>query len=118
MPVQDRSFVDTNIFVYAYDEREPQKKSIAQELLLRLSDESGGMISSQVIQEFCNVMVKQQNIRRQELEIVLETVFEPMLHHLPSTDFYSRAENRGLQSADVRLPGGEAKSCLSGSSLS
>jgi len=45
-----RSFVDTNIFVYAVDESEPVKSSVARQLLTTAEDAL--VISAQVISEF------------------------------------------------------------------
>lgn len=45
-----RSFVDTNVFIYAVDESEPVKSSIARDVLS--AEESTLVISSQVIGEF------------------------------------------------------------------
>ena len=43
-----RSFVDTNVFVYAVDDGEPAKQQVAQELLASLDP----VISTQVVGEF------------------------------------------------------------------
>lgn len=45
-------FVDTNVLVYAFDEREPAKHKAAVELLQSLWRERKGAISTQVLQEF------------------------------------------------------------------
>ncbi|MGE4425889.1 MAG: PIN domain-containing protein [Solirubrobacteraceae bacterium] len=46
-----RTFLDTNVLVYAYDTAEPRKQRIAQELLAAAPAESL-VISSQVLSEF------------------------------------------------------------------
>jgi predicted nucleic acid-binding protein len=48
-------FIDTNIFVYSFDDRQPQKKEKALALIREALRTSMGMISTQVIQEFLNV---------------------------------------------------------------
>jgi predicted nucleic acid-binding protein len=45
-------FVDTNVFVYADDARDPRKQALARELLRRLLAERNGKLSLQVLQEF------------------------------------------------------------------
>ncbi len=45
------TFVDTNVFVYAYDANEPEKRAAAREFL-RTSDSTRLVISTQVLQEF------------------------------------------------------------------
>ena len=46
-----RTFVDTNIVLYAYDQREPEKSAIAREILSDLWRTREGLLSTQVLQE-------------------------------------------------------------------
>lgn len=46
------TFVDTNVLVYAHDSREATKQPIAQALLEDLWQTRGGVLSTQVLQEF------------------------------------------------------------------
>jgi predicted nucleic acid-binding protein len=46
-----RQFVDTNIFLYAYDSSEPKKRGKAQQLISSLWHSRQGVISIQVLQE-------------------------------------------------------------------
>ena len=48
----DRTFVDTNIFVYAYDRSAGSKRQKAQKILADLWESGLGVVSTQVIQEF------------------------------------------------------------------
>ena len=48
----NRSFVDTNILVYAYDETAGQKRDRARFLLAELWESGEGCLSVQVLQEF------------------------------------------------------------------
>ena len=57
-PDEPRSFVDTNIVVYAYDPSDANKQSLAVALLERLSDAGRLVLSTQVLNEFCNVMMR------------------------------------------------------------
>ncbi len=45
-------FADSNVLVYAYNDGEPRKQALAQGLLRQ----PGRCISTQVLQEFCNVL--------------------------------------------------------------
>ena len=45
-------FIDTNLFVYSIDQREPQKKEKARAILNRIIDSHQPVISTQVIKEF------------------------------------------------------------------
>ena len=54
-----RSFVDTNVLVYAHDRGAGTKHALARDLVARLWDERIGVISTQVIQElFVNLRRK------------------------------------------------------------
>lgn len=48
----DRTFVDTNILVYAYDSSAGKKHEIARDILVDLWDSGHGLLSTQVLQEF------------------------------------------------------------------
>ncbi|MEZ5291732.1 MAG: PIN domain-containing protein [Vicinamibacterales bacterium] len=48
----DRTFVDTNVLIYAHDVDAARKHEIAKELLRTLWVERAGMLSTQVLQEF------------------------------------------------------------------
>lgn len=51
--MSDKCFVDTNVLVYAYDASAPGKRQTAQALLDRLWASERGVLSTQVLQEFC-----------------------------------------------------------------
>ncbi len=46
-----RTFVDTNILLYAHDQREPEKSAIAGEIVSNLWRTREGQVSTQVLQE-------------------------------------------------------------------
>jgi predicted nucleic acid-binding protein len=47
-----RCFFDTNVLVYVFDKRVPQKAVVAQRLLSECADRGDAVISIQVLQEF------------------------------------------------------------------
>ena len=53
-----RSFIDTNILVYAEASDEPAKQQAALALLKQLYETATGVLSTQVLQEYCNVALK------------------------------------------------------------
>lgn len=53
-----RTFIDTNILVYAEASDSPLKQSIALGLLKTLYDEAQGVLSTQVLQEYYNVAIR------------------------------------------------------------
>lgn len=50
-----RFFLDTNVFVYEFDERHPQKSKRASDLIRNAILTRQGVVSYQVVQEFFNV---------------------------------------------------------------
>ena len=56
-----RIFIDTNLIVYANDNRDPNKQRKAIELIKKLMDEGLGVISSQVLQEYANTALTKLN---------------------------------------------------------
>jgi predicted nucleic acid-binding protein len=46
-----RTFVDTNVLLYAYDNREPERSAIAREVVTELWRTREGLLSTQVLQE-------------------------------------------------------------------
>jgi len=52
------AFVDTNVFVYAQDSSNPDKRTRALDLIKSLSSEGRIVISTQVLQEYANVAVR------------------------------------------------------------
>lgn len=56
------SFIDSNILVYAEAGDEPAKQFIALALLRRLKLSDGGVISTQVLQEYANVALRKMQL--------------------------------------------------------
>ena len=48
----NKTFLDTNIIVYAYDSSAKNKHEIAKKIMIDLWDSGHGLISTQVLQEF------------------------------------------------------------------
>jgi len=66
------SFVDTNVFVYAQDKSNPEKRATAMQLLKRLSADGSLVISTQVLQEFANVAVRKLGLHLPETNALLD----------------------------------------------
>jgi predicted nucleic acid-binding protein len=56
--MRDKAFLDTNILVYAYDQHEPRKQRIAQELITDGLEKEKLFLSVQVLGEFFNVVTR------------------------------------------------------------
>jgi predicted nucleic acid-binding protein len=77
-----RSFLDTNIFVYALDSAAPRKKgTTAKSLLRKVIEDRNGAASYQVIQELVNVVLRK---------------FEVPLSHADLGDFIDNSFRRML----------------------
>jgi len=67
----DRAFLDSNILIYCYTNSEPKKKQKA----FRIIDNSVHLsISTQVLQEFCNVAHKKFTPQEIDLETALSEI--------------------------------------------
>ena len=55
--MNDRAFIDTNVFIYLYSEDESEKQNTSQIFV----DKYNCIISTQVLNEFCNVCIKIRN---------------------------------------------------------
>lgn len=89
-----KSFIDTNVFVYIYNPRNHVKQKTAIKLIEDLTLSGEGLISSQVVQEFCSVMLSNKTevkMNPADLKDILEVMLYPKLLHTPSLDFYKRA---------------------------
>ena len=86
-------FLDTNIFVYAFDSTAPIKQGIAQKLIQDSLTTRRGVVSSQIIQEFFNVALRKftRPMAISHARIYLSAVFLPLCQHFPSISFYDRA---------------------------
>ena len=67
-----RSFIDTNVLVYADASDAPVKQQAALALLKRLFESSNGVLSTQVLQEYCNVAIKKLKLPTQHIRAQLE----------------------------------------------
>ena len=67
-----RSFIDTNVLVYAEASDAPLKQRAALALLKRLYEENLGVLSTQVLQEYCNVALKKLKLPAQYVRSQLD----------------------------------------------
>jgi predicted nucleic acid-binding protein len=51
-------FVDTNVLVYAHDQREGHKQKAAKQILRDLGEQRSGAVSMQVLQEFYSTVTR------------------------------------------------------------
>ena len=89
--MNDRFFLDTNIFVYSFDHGSASKARRATQLIRQAIDTGKGTVSYQVVQEFFNVALRRfaQPMTIGEAEQYLATVFRPLLTVQSSQALYS-----------------------------
>jgi predicted nucleic acid-binding protein len=90
--MNDSYFIDTNIFVYSFDPRAPEKQSIAQEIILNALTDGHGVISSQVVQEFLNVATRKFAcpLSSEDGLEYLQTVLKPLCKVFASIELYEK----------------------------
>jgi predicted nucleic acid-binding protein len=67
-----RSFIDTNVLIYAEASDAPQKQRAALALLRGLFEENQGVLSTQVLQDYCNVALKKLKLPAQYVRSQLD----------------------------------------------
>ena len=67
-----RSFIDTNVLVYAEASDVPLKQQAALALLKRLFESGNGVLSTQVLQEYGNVAIKKLKLPAQHIRAQLD----------------------------------------------
>ena len=75
--MNDKIFLDTNVLVYAYDKRSPEKQKIAQDLLLKGILNGTLSLSVQVLTEFFTVVTKKidEPLTADEAENIIELFY-------------------------------------------
>lgn len=90
--MNDKFFIDTDIFVYTFDKSSPEKRASAMEIVQTALDTGHGIISYQVAQEFINVASKKfvKPLRTRDQLEYLDRVLSPLLEIFPSIDLYRK----------------------------
>lgn len=68
------------------------KTKISQEIITKLFLEKRGFISTQVIQEFCNVFLRkaEKPLKPNDITEIIDELLLPLLAHTPDSSFYKR----------------------------
>ena len=67
-----RSFIDTNVLIYAEASDVPVKQRAALSILKKLYEDANGVLSTQVLQEYCNVALKKLRLPFQHVRDQLD----------------------------------------------
>ncbi|MGH9417915.1 MAG: PIN domain-containing protein [Terriglobales bacterium] len=86
----DRFFLDTNIFVYCFDDGAAAKRKRAGQLVELALASRRGVVSAQVVREFCNVVLRtaRGGPRPADLDFYLDATFAPLLAATPSMKLF------------------------------
>ena len=86
-------FLDTNVLVYTFDRRAPEKQARARDLVERALRTGEGTVSSQVVQEFLNVALRkfERSFSNEEALRYLREVLDPLCSVFPSISLYETA---------------------------
>lgn len=95
-----RSFVDTNVLVYAHDETAGRKRKVARELISGLWASRGGCVSVQVLQElYVNVTRKvPKPLATRDAATLIEDLSVWTVHSPGPRDVLSAIELQGRES--------------------
>ena len=66
----DKVFIDTNILIYAYSSDEKEKRDVVRDIIE--NSRINVVISTQVVNEFINVMRKKMTVSRMDLQIAVD----------------------------------------------
>jgi len=91
--MNDKFFLDTNIFIYSFNKSDTKKQKFAYELIQKALSTHSGCISFQVIQEFLNVATQKFEIPLKEQDCILYVinVLKPMCEVASSIKLYINA---------------------------
>lgn len=91
--MSDRFFIDTNIFIYCFDDRQSDKRVRALAMISEALQTGNGIISWQVMQEFLNVSTRRflVPLKSEDAKVYLQKVLHPLCHVFPDLDLYGKA---------------------------
>ena len=91
--MNDRFFIDTDIFVYTFDDRDESKRARAQAVVEQGLRTGNGIISFQVVQEFLNVATRKfaTPLRTDDCRLYVDKVLAPMCEIHSSIGLYRDA---------------------------
>lgn len=86
-------FIDSNIFIYLFDETDAGKRDTAERLIQQALEGGGAAISFQVVQETLNVIAGKlhRSATPEQASRFLDKVLVPLWRVMPSAALYRRA---------------------------
>ena len=83
-------FLDTNVFIYMFDETDDYKRTSAERLVRQALEGRNGCISYQVVQETVNVLTGKLGALPHQVRRIFEHVLLPLWQINPSENLYHR----------------------------
>src|SRR5574337_392829 len=85
-------FIDTNVFIYLFDETDEHKRTIAEQLIRKALETRSACISHQVVQETLNVVTRKlpSPMNAENAQRFLEQILTPLWRIMPSLALYRR----------------------------
>lgn len=84
------SFIDSNVFVYLFDETDAEKRQRSETLIEHALKQGDGCISYQVVQETINVITRKLDATTDEAKWLLDRVLAPLWKVTPTPALYRR----------------------------
>ena len=88
--MKDKYFIDTDIFVYAFDKTNPDRKDLSNQIIKNALVENCGCISYQVIQEFIHAATTKFAVplSLDDCRTYLDRVLSPLCEIFTSLELY------------------------------
>jgi predicted nucleic acid-binding protein len=85
-------FMDTNVFIYLFDETDDRKRTIAEQLVRMALETRSAVISHQVVQETLNVLTRKLSapMSTENAGRFLDRILTPLWQIMPSSALYRR----------------------------
>ena len=84
------NFIDTNVFIYLFDETDAAKRQCAERLVHRNLEYGSGCISYQVVQETMNVVTRKLGATAESAQRLLDEILIPLWQVNPTPALYRR----------------------------
>ncbi len=91
--MKGKYFIDTNIVIYSFDNTNPDKQKIAKKLISEAINQNKGIVSYQVIQEFCNVALNKFKVplKINDCKEYLNKFLNPICEVFSTIELYNEA---------------------------
>lgn len=91
--MNDKFFIDTNIFIYSFDKSDVKKQTRAKEIISSAFNNYNGCISYQVVQEFLNVATQkfESPLTIHDCNKYIDDVLEPLCEIFSGIELYKDA---------------------------